>query len=59
MTKNAVIAALEMGKNPQRVSNLEKFADNYDWSGLKFPVTVNKIDVFQKKNDVSITVLAL
>ena len=23
-------------KNPQRVSNLRKFADNYDWSGLSF-----------------------
>ena len=23
-------------KDPQRVSNLRKFMDNYDWSGLEF-----------------------
>ena len=57
--KWAVITALEIGKDPQRVSNLRKFENNYDWSGLEFPVTINKIEVFKKKNDVSITVLAL
>ena len=37
----AVIAAdnfKEIGRNPQCVSNLRKFADNYDWAGLKFSV---------------------
>ena len=39
--------------------NLRKFTDNYDWSGLEFPVAINKIGVFERKNDVSITILAL
>ena len=41
------------------MSNLKEFADNYDWSGLEFPVTINKIDIFEKKNDVFVTILAL
>ena len=41
------------------MSNLRKFENNYDWSGLEFPVAINKIGIFEKKNDVSVTVLAL
>ena len=41
------------------MSNYKKFADNYDWSGLEFPVAINKIGVFEKKNDVSVNVLAI
>ena len=29
--------------NPERVSNLRKFVDNYDWSGLKFLVSIKDI----------------
>ena len=37
--KWSVIAVEKVGmKDPQRVSNLRKFADNYDWSGLELPV---------------------
>ena len=57
--KWAVIAALEIGKDLQHVSNLKKFADNYDWSRLEFPFAINKIGIFEKKNDISVTVLAL
>ena len=57
--KWAVIAASEIGKDLQRMLNLKKFADNYDWSGLEFPVTINKISVFERKNDFSVMVLAL
>ena len=42
--KWAVIAAENVGmKDPQRVSNLRKFTDNYDWSGLKFPVSTKTL----------------
>ena len=57
--KWAIIAALEIGKDLQHVSNLKKFENNYDWSGLEFPDAINKIDVFKRKNDVSVIVLAL
>ena len=30
-------------KDPQRVSNLKKFTDNYDWSGLEFPVQLKTL----------------
>ena len=41
--KWAIIAAENVGmKDPQRVSNYRKFTDNYDWSGLKFPVSKKK-----------------
>ena len=44
-------------KDPQRVSNLRKFTDNYDWSGLKFPVSIKNIKDFEMNNDISINVL--
>ena len=58
--KWAVIATenVEM-KDPQRVSNLRKFTDNYDWSGLKFPVSIKNIKDFEMNNDISINVLSV
>ena len=53
-----VIAAKNVGmKDPQRVSNLRKFTDNYDWSGLKFPVSIENIKDFEMNNDISINML--
>ena len=58
--KWAVIASENVGmKDPRRVSNLRKFTDNYDWSGLKFPVSTNNIGVFETNNNVSVNVLAV
>ena len=54
-----MIAAENVGmKDPQRVSNLRKFVDNYDWSGLKFPVSIKDIGAFETKNNISVNVLA-
>ena len=59
--KWGVIAALhhgEIGKDPQRVSKLQPFFDRYNWKGLEFPVSINKIDKFEKKNpDIAVNVL--
>ena len=44
--KWSVIAALKWADikcNPERISNLKKFVDNYDWSGLEFPVSIKDI----------------
>ena len=60
--KWAVIAALEfpnIKSHPERISNLTKFSNNYDWSGLKFPVSIKDIGLFEINNDVSINVLAV
>ena len=60
--KWAVIAALEwtdIKSHPECMSNLRKFADNYNWSGLKFPVSIKDISLFETKNDVLVNVLAV
>ena len=55
-----VIAAENAGmKDPQRVSNLRKFMDNYDWSGLEFPVSIKDIGKFENRNNISVNVLAV
>ena len=58
--KWSVIAAENAGmKDPQRVSNLRKFMDNYDWSGLEFPVSIKDIGKFETRNTISVNVLAV
>ena len=46
-------------KDPQRVSNLRKFTDNYNWSGLKFPVSIKSIKDFEMNNNISINMLSV
>ena len=57
--KWAVITASVIVKDPQCVSNLRKFIDNYDWSELKFPVSIKDIGKFENRNNVSVDVLAV
>ena len=58
--KWSVIAVEKVGmKNPQRVSNLRKFKDNYCWSGLEFPVSIKDIGKFETRNNISVNVLAV
>ena len=37
--------------------NLREFTDNYDWSGLEFPVSLKQIGKFEAKNNISVNVL--
>ena len=59
--KWAVIASLhheEIGRNPQGISKLEPLANRYNWNGLKFPVSVDQIKKFEKKNlEIAVNVL--
>ena len=58
--KWAVIAAENVGmKDPQRVLNLRKFTDNYEWSGLEFPVSIKDSREFEIKNGISINILVV
>ena len=58
--KWSVIAAEKVGMmDPQRVLNLRKFMDNYDWSGLEFPVSIKDIGKFESRNNISVNVLAV
>ena len=55
--KWAVIAALEfqnIESHPERISNLNKFSNNYDWSGLVFLVYFRDISKFEFRNQISI-----
>ena len=57
--KWAVIAALhheEIKSHCERISNLTRFKDNYDWSGLEFPLSISES---VKRNDVSVNVLGV
>ena len=36
-----------------------EYTNNYDWSGLEFPVDINDIHIFEKKNGVSVTILSI
>ena len=52
--KWAVTAALhheEIKSHPERISNIVWYANNYNWSGLEFPVAINKINKVEKNND--------
>ena len=56
--KWAVIAAERVGmKDPQRISDLRKFSNNYDLSGLRFPMATKDIKVFEMINNISVNVL--
>ena len=60
--KWAVIVALrwtDIKFNPECVSNLRKFANNFDWSRLKFPVSIKDINIFEMNNDISVHVLSV
>ena len=46
-------------KDPQRVSNLRKFMDNYNWSVLEFPVSIKDIGKFETRKNISVNVLAV
>ena len=41
------------------MSNLRKFINNYDWSGLKFSVSIKDIGLFETENDILVNMLAI
>ena len=60
--KWAVIAASrweKIDRDPQRISNLKKFEDDLDWSGIGFPVSFRDIKGFEFRNQISINILAI
>ena len=60
--KWAVITALKwtgIKSHPECMSNLRKFINNYDWSGLKIPVSIKDIGLFETENDILVNVLAI
>ena len=37
-------------KDHQRISRLRPYEKQYNWEGLEFPVSIKKIDKFEKNN---------
>ena len=50
---------MEISSHPERTSNLKIFINDYDWSGLEFPVSIKKINKFEENNNVSVNVLGI
>ena len=59
--KWAVIKALhhkDIKKGHQRISSVRPYESQYNWKGLEFPVSIKKIDKFEKNNpDIAVNVL--
>ena len=47
-----------MKHHPERISLLRPYENQYNWKGLEFPVSIKKIDKFEKSNpDIAAKVL--
>ena len=60
--KWAVIAGLkweEIDCHPERVSKLRKYDNEFDWSGITYPVSTKNITKFETRNRIGVNVLAL
>ena len=55
--KWAVIVAVHKPDHPERMSSLKKYENKFDWSGLTFPMDINKIDLFENRNDYGVNVI--
>ena len=59
--KWAVIEGLhheDIKHHPERISLLKPYENPYNWKGLQFPVSIKKIDKFEKNNpDIAVNVL--
>ena len=50
----------EIGKNPQHMSNIMRYTNDYNWSRLEFPVAINKISEFEKNNNgIAVNILGV
>ena len=60
--KWSVIAAMkweEIDRDRQRVSKLRRYEDEFDWSGISYPVSTKDISKFEVRNRIGVNVLAL
>ena len=60
--KWAVITAMrweEIDRDHQRISKLKRFENNFDWTGVGFPVSFMTIGRFESQNQISINILAV
>ena len=48
----------EIGRDPQKISKFKSFEDDFDWTGIGFPVSFRDIKKFESKNQISVSILA-
>ncbi|XP_028416044.1 uncharacterized protein LOC114539626 [Dendronephthya gigantea] len=54
----SILAALHPVKqNAERLHHYQQFQDELDLAGIEFPVTVDKIEKFERQNNISVNVL--
>ena len=57
-----IIAAMkweEVVNNPERVSKLKIYEEEFDWGGSEFPVSFRDINKFESRNEIGVNILAV
>ena len=60
--KWAVIAGLrweEIGANPERISKLRQYENEFDWNEIAYPVSTKNISKFETRNRIGVNLLAI
>ena len=47
----------KIGNNPERISNIQSFIDNYNWKGIDFPAGVKDWEKFEKNKEIALNIL--
>ena len=55
--KWCILAALYPCKNPNRCKKYDKYKDILDFTNLKFPLSVKKVHLFEKMNNIGVNVI--
>ena len=60
--KWAIIAAMKwelLANSPERISKLKRYEGEFDWDGLKFPVSIRDINKFESSNETGVNIVAV
>ena len=49
----------EIDRNNQRISKLKRYENDFDWTGVRYPVSFRSIKRFESRNQISINVLGV
>ena len=52
----AVLHKVPLHSHPERLHHYQQFQNELDFSGIEFPVTIDKIGRFEKQNNISVNV---
>ena len=48
----------DIDNHPKRISKLRRYEDDFNWTGVKFPVFFRDIKRFESRNEITINILA-